>query len=311
MSDGLIVLNARVGRISPRQEAERTRPAGAPSGSERIARLPLAAGLLGALALALWPHWAWMALRLSDGSDEPWGVLACATVLVLVGSEWRRLAVPPAAALLAGAFLAIAAAAARWWLPPLAAAVIAMGALASFLAAARPDRSTAPLATLLLLALPVIASLQFYFGYPLRVATAALAAPLIQLLGVEVHASGAALLHDGRIVLVDPPCAGIAMLWLGAYTAALLSYLNRAALSRTAMNGVVAAGCVFGANVARNVVLFFPEGLDLGWPAWTHAGIGLAAFALALLPIVWFAQRGARAPRRRLAWPQRHHRRVA
>jgi exosortase/archaeosortase family protein len=186
-----------------------------------------------------------------------------------------------------------------------------MAALAIFVANATRGRSAAPLATLLLLALPVIASLQFYFGYPLRFVTAALAAPMLQLLGFAVQASGAALAYEGRFVLVDPPCAGIGMLWVGAYTAALLSYFTSATAQRTLVNGLVAGASVFVANVARNVALFFPETLELGWPQWSHAAIGLIAFAIALLPLVLFAQRPVQSVARTWpAWPPRYHRRL-
>ncbi len=278
-----------------------------------LLRVPVAVGLLVALVTALWPHWVWMARRLSDGSDEPWGVLALATVLVLVIREWRQLAVPSSAALAATGTLAIAAAFARELAPPLVAAAIAMLALATFLAASRRDRPAVPMAILLLLSLPVIASLQFYAGYPLRVATAALAAPVLNLFGLAVQAQGAALVLDGRTVLVDPPCAGIGMLWVGAYTAALLSYLSDASARRAVANAAVAAASVFAANVARNVLLFFPEGLDMQWPSWAHPAVGLLAFALALIPIGLVASRGAAsaAPVRSPAWPDRFHRRLA
>jgi exosortase/archaeosortase family protein len=221
--------------------------------------------------------------------------------------------VPSRTALGAAATLAVAAAVAKLVWLPIVAAAIAMASLATFLAAARRDRSAWPLASLLLLALPVIASLQFYFGYPLRVATATLAAPVLHVVGFAAQAQGAALVYDGRTVLVDPPCAGIGMLWVGAYTAALLSYLAKAPLRRALGNAAVAGGSVFVANVARNVALFFPEALDLQWPAWAHPAIGLAAFTVAIVPIALVASGGnpesARATP--FAWPARFHRRLA
>jgi exosortase/archaeosortase family protein len=310
MVDASGVLFARVGRVSPRTWAGAERPAAATGAPARSPALD-ALALLFALLLALWPHWIWMARRLTDGSDEPWGVLALATVLVLVARGWRRLEPPAPRVLLASATLAVAAAVARAWLPPIAAAALAMTALAVFLTRARRDQAGAPLVALLLLGLPLIASLQFYFGYPLRLATATLAAPLLRAFGFAVQASGAALAYDGHLVLVDPPCAGIGMLWVGAYTAALLSHLKRASTRRTMANGLLAALCVFAANVARNGALFFPEALELGWPAWAHAAIGLAAFALALVPIVAFIHHAPRAPARWPVSPQRHHRRPA
>ena len=74
----------------------------------RLASLPaqpLAA--LGLLLLALWPHGAWMARRLTDGSDEPWGVLAIVAVLALVARDARRLVMPPIAVQAASALLAL------------------------------------------------------------------------------------------------------------------------------------------------------------------------------------------------------------
>jgi exosortase/archaeosortase family protein len=309
MPDSALELHARIGKTM-----RRTLPQAAAAANDADAGAygaPAALALLVGIAVALWPHWVWMAHRLTDGSDEPWGILALVSVIGLVGRDWNQLEVPPRWALHASAALAILAAFARVWLPPLGAAAIAMGALALFLAYARRGRSTTALTVLLLLALPIIASLQFYFGYPLRLVTAALAAPVLQMLGFSVEAVGAALAYEGRFILVDAPCAGIGMLWVGAYTAALLSYVGNASARRTLLNGAVAAACVFIANVLRNVALFFPEALAFGWPEWTHALIGLLAFGIALIPIVLFAQRGV--SRKRTAWPewpQRYHRRL-
>ena len=255
---------------------------------------PLAA--LALLLLALWPHLAWMARRLTDGSDEPWGVLAIATVLALVARDARRLVLPGPAVLAASLALVAASHLAAPWLLPLPAAAMALGGLALFLARALPQRCGAALATLVLLALPVIASLQFYLGYPLRVATAQAAAPLLRLMGLEVVPAGAALAWREVTVLIDAPCAGIGMLWVGSYTAALLSYLNAASTGRAARNALAAAAIVFGANVLRNVALFFPEaGLVPRWPV-LHDGVGLAVFALALLAIFRVTLGAAFAP---------------
>ena len=295
------VLNARVGRVIPNPlfgtrvdlpaAALRAQPGARSTWHARLRDLPREWWLLGLLLAALWPHGVWLARRLTDGSDEPWGLLALATVLVLVLRARRELVTPTRAALLAGGALAVPAALATFVVPPIFAAGAAMLSLAAFLASALPQRPAAPMATLLLLSLPVIASLQFYLGYPLRLATAHAAAPLLALAGVDAQASGAALLWQGRTILVDPPCAGIGMLWVGSWAAALLSYLNDASARRTLANGCVAAAAVFVANVLRNALLFFPEAGLVPAPAWLHPAIGLAAFAAALLPILALASR--------------------
>jgi len=293
-------LNARIGRTVPSPlygvlVAEHDRAAD--DAGELLAHWravrPVVA-LLGGLLLALWPHWIYMARRMVDGSDEPWGILALATVLVLVARDRAELSVPTRSALVASAALAVVAAAATLVLPDLAAAAVAMLAVALFLVHAMPGRPATPLLALLLLALPVVASLQFYLGFPLRVFTAHAATLVLALAGVDASAAGAAILRQGTTVLVDAPCAGIGMLWIGSYTAALLSYLARADGARTATNAVAAALLVLAANVARNAALFFPEAGFVQWPAWSHEAVGLAALALAVVPIVLITSRPSR-----------------
>jgi len=277
-------LNARVGRTLPGPLFGTLVLGGRPAAP---LALPAAATLLAALLAALWPHWAYVARRLTDGSDEPWGVLALATVLVLLLRDRALLATPSRATLLAAAALAVAAATAHLVLPDLAAAAIAMLALGVYLVGAL-RRPATPLLVLLWLALPIVASLQFYLGYPLRVLVAHASAALLALAGFAVTAGGATLQYDGTRVLIDAPCAGIGMLWMGSYVAALLSYLQGAGARATLVNGCAAALLVLAANVLRNTVLFFPEAGLVHWPAAAHGAIGLAAFAAAIVPLVLF-----------------------
>jgi exosortase/archaeosortase family protein len=246
--------------------------------------------LPAALLLALWPHWTYVARRLVDGSDEPWGILALATVAVLLWRERGELVTPPRAALVASGALAVVAALAELVLPDLVAAAIAMLAFGTVLVHALRRPATA-LVVLLLLALPIIASLQFYLGYPLRLLVAHASALLLSLLGVSATAAGASIVHDGTTVLIDAPCAGIGMLWIGSFVAALLSYLHAADACRTLLNGVSAGLLVLLANIARNVVLYFPESGRVQWPAWSHEVVGLLALAAAIVPLAWLASR--------------------
>jgi exosortase/archaeosortase family protein len=239
---------------------------------------------LVALLLALWPHGIYLARRFVDGSDEPWGIVALLTVIVLVARDRAQLAMPSGAALLASALLAVCAAVAELMLPDLAAAALAMLAIAALLAGSL-RRPATPLIPLLLLALPIIASLQFYLGFPLRWLVAQSGAMLLTLAGWPAQASGAAIVYDGITVLVDAPCAGIGMLWIGGYVAALLSYLACAGASRTLFNAMAAALLVFAANVVRSTVLFFPEAGLVDWPAASHEAVGMAALLAALLPL--------------------------
>ena len=156
------LLNARIGRVWPHAladgGAERV-PTPGPGGSRSVAcvaraaaarctgalrsgltRLPRATLPLLLLLLALWPHWLWLARRLTDGSDEPWGWLALATVLALVWKARRELQLPSPGALVVAGALAAAAAALTFIVPPIFSAAAAMLALAVFITSALPQR---------------------------------------------------------------------------------------------------------------------------------------------------------------------------
>jgi len=241
--------------------------------------------LLGMLLAALWPHWVWMGRRSVDGSDEPWGVIALLTLIALVMVDRQRLSVRLSAPVLALAGgLTLIAALSIALMPPIVCAALAMLALVALLAGMLPpQRPRAALAVLALMALPLTASLNFYFGYPLRWLCSHGAAALLSALGLQVTPAGATLLWSGKTILVDAPCAGIAMLWVGLYVAALMSYVYRASAWRTGLNLMAATVIVVAGNTARNAALFFKEAGIADLPHWTHEGIGLMLFAFAFL----------------------------
>jgi len=255
--------------------------------TSRLVVMPSPLWLIGLQLAALWPHWVWMARRAGDGSDDPWGMVALLAVAALVWSDRRRLArQPPGASLVAAGGFSVAAALGLLFLPPIVAAGLAMLAVATLLSGMLPpERPRAALAFLSLLALPLAASLNFYLGYPLRWLCAQGAASLLAVAGWQATPEGAALLWNGQTILVDPPCAGVAMLWVGLFAAALLSYLYHASTRRTAFNLGAAVVLVLAANILRNTLLFFKEAGIVSLPGWTHEALGLLAFGLALWPL--------------------------
>jgi len=293
-------LNSRVGRTLPSPLFGVLVSAPMPAAPRRPRsgwpRLPRPLWLAAILVAALWPHWLYVARRLVDRSDEPWGVLALMTVVALLWRDRHALVQPTRSALVGSVMLAIVAAIAHLVLPDLAAAAVAMLALALFLVHAL-RRPATPLVILLLLALPVIASLQFYLGFPLRVLVAHVSSWLLWLGGLDVTAAGASIVLDDRTVLIDAPCAGIGMLWLGSYVAAVASYLQCADARRTAIAGLAAGALVLAANIFRNAILFFPEAGLVHWPAWTHEAVGLAAFVAAMAALVVLMNLHARRTR--------------
>lgn len=238
--------------------------------------------LLAALVLAAWPVWRWYALRTIDGSDEPCGLLALGMLAVLVA---RNGVAPPReerAFALPGVALAIYLACFPW-VPPLVRALPVLSALGWLLF--RDRAGTAGCWGLLVLSLPIVATLQFYLGYPLRVLAAQASVAALSVGGLEVAREGTLLRWRGETILVDAPCSGVQMLWFGLCAACALAAFARLSAWRTALVLIASLALVIGANMARATALFFKEARLVSLPEWTHAGIGAVVFAGALWAI--------------------------
>lgn len=249
--------------------------------STAVFRLAFAATLV-----AFWPVWRWYAAGIADGSNDPWGLLAGATALAVAlhGGRRREVALP---LVLPGAMVVAYIAASLLGVLPSIRAMLAFLALASLLSAWRLGRRLdTALAALLLLALPLAASLQFYFGYPLRALAGMLAATLLQLNGLAVVREGAVLAWEGRQIAIDVPCSGVKMLWAGAYLAAASAALYRLVAGRAVVAVLLALLLVVLANALRAAALFYLESGLIALPPWSHDAVGMAAFAAAGLAIV-------------------------
>ncbi|MCO6429920.1 MAG: archaeosortase/exosortase family protein [Deltaproteobacteria bacterium] len=224
---------------------------------------------------AFWPVLFWQSARVSDGSDEPWGVLALLTVLAIVW--WRGKPQMPSRGQLALATLCLLIYAAVFpYLPPLVRALIAIITTALLISAWCGSRfMNFALLGLLVLSLPLIASLQFYLGYPLRLVTASIAASIITLLGFPTEAAGISLNWFGETVVVDAPCAGIKMLWSGLYLNFTLALARGLGFVLTWVAYSLSLVFIFFGNVLRNILLFFTESGIVKAPEWSHWAIGL------------------------------------
>lgn len=251
-----------------------------------------AAVWLGLLAAALAPTWWWMGQRMVDGSDDPLGLLALAALgwlawrcrhLLRAAPRLHWLAFALAAALLSTATLGV--------LPPLVCALLGLLALGGGLAAFLPSSvASAPVLGLSVLSLPLLASLQFYAGYPLRVITAEASRWLLAP-GFVVERTGTALRVDGQLVIVDAPCSGVQMLWLGYFTACVVALWagrgNAGFLARLPAASLL----VLAGNVLRNAQLVALEAAGTHVPAWAHDAIGLAVLAAVCSAIAWVMDR--------------------
>ena len=250
----------------------------------RLSSVAWARVMLVGMALAVWPVWRWYALRTVDGSDEPCGVLAVATLAAVWWRDRGRHQLEPAQFIAPAILLAIYALTFHA-LTPLPRAMIAAAAFGALFR----GRTVIARCGLLGLSLPVIATVQFYLGYPLRVVAAEGSAIMLRALDFAVTRQGSMLHWRGETIMVDAPCSGVRMLWFGFYLAAVLACWSRLSSARTGLLFCATFVLVIGANVIRATALFFKETGVVALPEWTHSGIGLAIFGLAALLILRLA----------------------
>jgi len=260
-------------------------------------------------AIALWPQGRWMWTRMSDGSDDPLGVIAILALTLIVvrhGAMLRRSPRPPW--MLLATMLLLSAALATRFLPPLFAALLGVLSLVAALAAWLPSGiARLPLAGLAVLGLPLISSLQFYAGYPLRIVTAELSARVLRAVGFAAERSGASMMIQGQLVIVDAPCSGVQLAWMAYFLACTLAALrglpDRAFLLRLPLVGLL----VIAGNIVRNLILVLLETRPGGLDDASHEAIGLTVLgtvclfvlhwmrshAFAAQPVVHVEERGA------------------
>jgi exosortase/archaeosortase family protein len=233
-------------------------------------------------AACFWPVWRWYVRRFDDGSDEPWALAALLAAVVLSwprdGFKWN----PRDPLLLGAAALTLFYAVLAPFAPPLLRALAAMAALGcSWISVSGARQRWPALLCLLVLSVPVIASLQFYAGYPMRTVTAGGATWLLNLLGIEATRTGTSMVAYGRTVLVDAPCSGVRMLWTASVLCAALAAM-RARVTVGAMAAALACvvPIVLVGNTVRAALLFLIETADAPPAGYLLSLVGSVTFAI-------------------------------
>ena len=256
--------------------------------------------------LAFWSLWPWYIQRLADGGDAPWGLLSLITAVVFVILEARNgtaagtnstqgISLISAVTgrsgwpinLIWSAGLTLLYAASYVWLPPLARACLTVTALTATVSVCFLHRRFhAGIWGLLLLSLPIMESLQFFAGYPLRTVVTMLAAALLSLSGLAVAPQGAALGWGNSLVAVDAPCSGIRMLWVGAYLVVALACLYRFGFVRLLVGATLSLAVLVLGNALRATALFYLEVGIIPAMGAAHTLIGIVVFALTIAAII-------------------------
>jgi exosortase/archaeosortase family protein len=233
--------------------------------------------------LALSPVLWWFGKRLNDGSDEPLGLLTLGLVCVLAWRERKSLHAAPQARVI-GAMLVLLSVLGIHGLPPMLRAALAVAGMATWHGWYRRGG----LMGLLLLSLPVMASMQFFIGYPLRLVAAEGAVRLLELGSLVVARSGTQIELGGKVIGVDPACSGVRMLWHALAAAMALAAIHRLSWRATIVAGFLAILLVIPANTIRAALLAVKEIGHLPEDFLGHGVIGLAGFSVVLLPL-WMA----------------------
>jgi len=148
----------------------------------------------------------------------------------------------------------------------------------------------AGLFAMLILSLPLIASLQFFLGYPLRVLVGAATARLLRLQGLDVWREGVCLHFGEKLVWIDAPCSGVKMLWFGLFLTAFLVCFYRLSNLKTLAVGASAFLIILLGNIFRASALFYIEAEIISAPEFMHEAIGVFSFAFVALGIVFVTQ---------------------
>jgi exosortase/archaeosortase family protein len=267
--------------------------------------------LLIALIAALWPVWQWLAMRARSDSADAWALLSLVTACAVLWREGRwvphdnvasssgapganvsSMASVKAVGWSLPAVLMLVYTASYPFVPPIVRAMFAISALAAVCSSLWfGKRMNLPLWGLSLLALPLVPSMNFYLGYPLRVVVGEATSVLLQLNGFAVVRDGATLLWGEQQISIDAPCSGIKMLWTGLYLSCALAALMRLGASRTILLASLSMVVVMSANVLRAAALFYVEAGVVPQAQPAHGVVGVFVFAIAAMSIVVIAAR--------------------
>lgn len=240
--------------------------------------------------LAFWPVIRWYIARIGNSPDDSCALIPLAILLALSILRWRNSTMPGHVLWLATALLVLYILALDRTLPLVRASLMVMTVTMTLSRVLTGSLFNVGICTLGMLSLPVIPSLQFYLGYPLRLVATKCTTLLLGLSGFNVVQEGVVLKMGSLSVLVDGPCSGINMLWTGVLFSALCALRFNLGCRSSLLLLTASIGIVLAGNVLRAMSLFLSELNILPAPAWFHSGAGIVAFLLVLTCIHISAQ---------------------
>lgn len=240
------------------------------------------AGVTLCQLIAYWDAWAWLYKRVIHSANDVVGMLAVIGLIACL--SWRtiaanqrifRFSLRPIVLL-----LLIYGVSYLWPTPSIFRAAIA--SISLFLTVQHAVFGRRPPVAywgMILFALPILPSLQFYLGFPARLLSASLTVPLLQMNGLSVHREGTYLVWQNQMVQFDAPCSGITMLWAGILLTFALAYLQKFTALRTLFALIICGLFILLGNILRAGSLFYLEaGLFPATATWWHDAVGVVVF---------------------------------
>ena len=253
---------------------------------------PLLAAML--VMAATWKSWWWYLERVGGSPEEAAALALTAVLLGVLGFARRhQIAAAHSAPLWTIALALTVYAGSTFVLPPIGRAAIAIAAtLFAFHVAIFKERPPVAFWGLVALSLPVLPSLQFVLGYPLRVVSAAVTVTMLQAHGFGVERQGTFLAWRDEVIQFDAACSGVNMLWAGLMLTLMGCVLFRLRALQVIVAMMLSVIVVVVANVLRTSSLFYLEaGFIPQAPSWWHEAIGIAAFVLSAAMILWLLRK--------------------
>lgn len=241
---------------------------------------------------AFWQVWMWGFGRYVSSGEEIWGLTALVAAGVFAWLQKDDLSETKSqTGLILSAVFTFAYFISCFYAPPLVRAVFAVIAVGFSVCHWKFNKVFEPgFFGLLWLGLPVMASLNFYLGYPMRVLTGEAVTFLLRFQGMDVQREGVCLHFGEQMIYIDAPCSGVKMLWFGIFLSAVLASFFRFGYLKSSVLFAISFIAILLGNIFRASALFYTESGIVEIPKWAHEAVGVMAFLVTGIAIVSFAR---------------------
>lgn len=112
---------------------------------------------------------------------------------------------------------------------------------------------------LILLSMPILSSVQFFIGYPIRIVVTKISSYILTLGGINVYQESTCLIFNNSSVCVDAPCSGVQMLLTGFYITFVFSFIKKFNTLKSILLLLLSFFIVIFVNIFRATSLFYVE----------------------------------------------------